>query len=210
MDGSRFDDLTKTLATAPSRRTMVKVTGGGVAAALLALVGADGADAARCRNPKSRCGSGRSQVCADTSSDVDHCGGCYNWCARDTCNAPVCSSGTCGTTPRNDTWTCTVDGELGACNSGTCVLDSGGGGGDNDAACVAGADYCLAEVGCAGEFSCSCATTLAGSAFCAAGNVQCFVCTSDTDCVAQYGSGATCLTIPCCSATGQTGCGTAC
>ena len=39
MDGTRFDDLTKTLANATSRRTFFKLLGGGVAGGALAAVG---------------------------------------------------------------------------------------------------------------------------------------------------------------------------
>ncbi len=39
MDGQRFDDLTRTLAAGTSRRRVLRVVGGGLAAALLGVLG---------------------------------------------------------------------------------------------------------------------------------------------------------------------------
>ncbi len=61
MDSQRFDDLSRTLATARSRRGALKTLAGGALGGLLGLVGVREA-AAACRAPKKPCEKGR-QCC---------------------------------------------------------------------------------------------------------------------------------------------------
>ena len=54
MDPTRFDHLTRALASGTSRRRLLQGLGGG----LLALVGIDRAAAAPCKKPDVKCGKG--------------------------------------------------------------------------------------------------------------------------------------------------------
>ena len=144
MDGSRFDDLTRKLGAARSRRTLLRTT----AAGLAALFGGRFASvdaASRCRsdgnacekngdccssncaatNRRGRrlcCGAG-SQICNDVctsaasfQSDPNNCGSCGHSCAGGTCTAGVCCLLTGAT--------CAFTGE-GECCVGACIQGVG-------------------------------------------------------------------------------------
>src|SRR4051794_30833106 len=112
MDGARFDVLTRSLASVPSRRRFLA----GLGAAALSLIGAHRGEAASCREPgaicrehanccSNFCGTkdswGRRRcacktptvVCNDEcvdptiafQSDVANCGSCGNQCQSDQC-----------------------------------------------------------------------------------------------------------------------------
>jgi hypothetical protein len=98
MDTQRFDEITRTLAAATSRRTALKLLGGGALASLGALLRPEGAGA--CRRFKSPCSSG-SQCCSGRCSAAGRCAcptgrkRCGDRCcpAGQTCCDPLC--GTC-------------------------------------------------------------------------------------------------------------------
>ena len=54
MDGHRFDDLTRSLATSATRRQTVRLMAGGAAAGLLAVLGA-GRATAKCKEDDPNC-----------------------------------------------------------------------------------------------------------------------------------------------------------
>lgn len=143
MDGSRFDQLARTMA---GRRTRRGFLGGlaGLAAGLVAIrdgdaacpPGAVAASGGRClckatgRAPiNGSCGAGPGQtlcngVAVDFSSDVNNCGSCGNVCPAatpGTCQgAPLCRAGICQPTlaavgtPCNDGTVCTANDVCGA------------------------------------------------------------------------------------------------
>ena len=127
MDGTRFDELTRALASGSSRRRVLGALAGGLAAAL------GGRRATLASNHKvgvcHREGNGSYhyiEVSRDAApahaahgdlvgvnllTDVNNCGGCGNVCGGDLCNTPVCQGGQCRTTAVvcDDSNACTTD-----------------------------------------------------------------------------------------------------
>ena len=100
MDGARFDDLTRALGAARSRRTALRALAGGLAAAVTGFARPGAAEAARCGREGEACGCcQRGLTCAG--------GAC---CPNDrVCGGARCPAGT-------------------ACQGGACVRAGGGGG----------------------------------------------------------------------------------
>jgi hypothetical protein len=87
-----FDNLSRALAAAPSRRRALAVIGGSVMAAGAALFSrATPADAITCPGGQIVCNG----HCVDTTTDPSHCGGCGTMCLP----GQVCISGVCANAP---------------------------------------------------------------------------------------------------------------
>lgn len=137
MESTRFDRITRTLASAPSRRTMLRgALGLAAVAAVPAIPAAACVDVdsnrdcqrdndccgkdSRCRNGRCQCKSGfracrdNGQVrCFDRRNDADHCGGCGKRCR----NGESCVQGSC--TYGGD-GNCTIHGFCGAGRPNCC------------------------------------------------------------------------------------------
>ena len=122
MDSSRFDDLTKALATSTSRRQALKAFGASVVGGILGLSGIDTALAHKpfCRGNGSKCNRG---------SDC-----CSGYCANNVCTCPpapacnsacpcpsdsTCLNGTCCPTSQACNGACCPSGTV--CVNGTCA-----------------------------------------------------------------------------------------
>src|SRR5438105_1546419 len=110
MEPSRFDELTKTLATATSRRQALKTIAATTLGGILGLGGIGTAFAKpKCHRPGLGC---------DTNSKC-----CSNLCCNGICCASgqVCQNGTCVTCTGNG-GTCSGDGDCcsGNCSKGIC------------------------------------------------------------------------------------------
>jgi hypothetical protein len=101
VDDDGFDDLSRRLSTAPSRRAVLKGLGGGALAALLAALGVEGAGATHfgCRHVGKRCArhgqccSGRCQgIPGRKTCRAHHTGTCT--LAQNICRTGI--GGTCG------------------------------------------------------------------------------------------------------------------
>ncbi len=98
MDPSRFDDLTKNLATTTSRRQALKAMAATVLGSVLGLAGI-GTAFANCKpngigcNIGSQCCSGAccKGTCTDLNNDVHNCGKCGHACG----SGQTCQNGTC-------------------------------------------------------------------------------------------------------------------
>ncbi len=97
MDGERFDNAVRVLATARSRRQAFKTLGGRPRGALAAVVGIRGAEATTAAAPRRTCpvgqaccGSGSSTYCTTETNSA--CGPTCTNCAT---NGKICSGGTC-------------------------------------------------------------------------------------------------------------------
>lgn len=114
MDEHRFDNLTRSLGRAGSRRSVLKVLASGMTGGLLALVGRQQSDAFICRQTGVLCGKDAqccSGLCDDTthrclcpSGTVDCEGTCQECCTADdcseqTCMTVACDSGSCAYSP---------------------------------------------------------------------------------------------------------------
>jgi len=100
MDGDRFDDLTRTLASGRSRRSMVRGIMGTAIGGLLAAVGIADVEAkpetrGPCKAPNTKCGMGKGAVCC-TSSEVCRDGAC---CTPE--DAATTCDGQCGMVTNN-------------------------------------------------------------------------------------------------------------
>ena len=87
MDPTRFDDLTKALASSTSRRQVLKTLAGTAAAGLLALSGIDQVFAKPCVKPGHHCKT------TDCCRSGNFTGGCCN--GRCCPSGQGCSNGTC-------------------------------------------------------------------------------------------------------------------
>ncbi|WP_217999903.1 hypothetical protein, partial [Smaragdicoccus niigatensis] len=90
MEDARFESFTRAIASAPvKRRTLINLAAVLFAGnASRALFGAPRAAANEfCTNGTTLCGD----ICVNTYTDPENCGGCGN-----TCNYGICNSGTCG------------------------------------------------------------------------------------------------------------------
>lgn len=151
MDGQRFDDLTKVLATT-SRRQVVKALAGGVASGLLALLSGQEAGAASCRGqpdftPCGECKHCRNGRCVAGFDGLNcrTCGTCQNGrCRGDDRRCGECQrcrghGRRCVPDPRQDLHPCgndchVCDGATGACTP----LDDGSACLDRDGTCCGG------------------------------------------------------------------------
>src|SRR5438094_879279 len=138
MDGKRFDDLTKMLASATDRRQFIRAVVGSVAGGAVALLGVTGAEARKCRPLDMNCRSNAdccsgfcpntTYKCACPAGTIPCKGVCIPVCtASDQCHvAGVCNpvTGQCtnpiapNNTPCNDNNLCT---QTDTCQNGTCV-----------------------------------------------------------------------------------------
>ncbi len=172
MEPSCFDDLTKALATATSRRQALKA----IAATVGGLLGLGGVGTAlaNCKpngigcNIGSQCCSGA--CCHGTCTNLgttSNCGSCGNTCGAN----QVCQNGTCVTPCTTSGGTCGGDTE---CCSGTCCQGT----------CCGSGQVCLSNG--------SCATPCSDQAVPCSGSCGQGVCLVDSSDVAIYcrGSGA--------------------
>ncbi len=133
MDGKKFDDLTQALASGASRRGVIRLLGGGLAAGMAASLGINRTAHAKgnsqcsalCNSifppgkERGQCISQGAQgqgPCADLCLGID--------CSSDDsdCTVGVCNGGTCSSSPINEGGTCTtVDSQAGTCSEGICV-----------------------------------------------------------------------------------------
>ncbi len=177
MEPSRFDDLTKALATSTSRRHALKTI---VATALGGLLGLGGIGTAlaNCKpngigcNIGSQCCSGG--CCHGTCTDLSttsNCGKCGHACS----SGQGCCGGTC--TDLNTTSNCGSCGHACAsgqiCQNGQCV----------SVTCTQ-ASTCSTLVSCPMNASCLCATTSEGTIACTGSSDMYYVCQTSTDCSA--------------------------
>lgn len=125
MDGQRFDNLSRKLASGVSRRAALKTVLGSTAAGLLAVGARDRAAAVLCRQPgvlcakdahccsgicdpdTNRCacpegGTLCGRQCVDTSTDPANCGGCGAVCPGIPNGQGTCAGGDCGVTCNDD------------------------------------------------------------------------------------------------------------
>ena len=117
LEPKRFDDLSKGLATATSRRTLVKGLGGGILGGALALAGLNRAGAKAdkvgiCHHTDSA-SSPIVQISVASNSVPEHlahgdtvlgtvadCSSCGDICtSENACFTPVCDGGSCGLAP---------------------------------------------------------------------------------------------------------------
>lgn len=157
MEPSRFDELTKALATSTSRRQAIKTIAATTLGGMLALSGIGPAFAkckgsgSKCHHAKQCCGTMSGccgGTCTDLSSDRNNCGSCGKVCPP----TQVCSGGQCGCPP----------GRTKLCN-GTCVISS------------------CASSGCPNGCTCT-QDEAAGNYYCANLSGGGSTCTSDCDC----------------------------
>jgi hypothetical protein len=174
MDGRRFDDLAKGLATTPSRRKVLKGLAGGIVAGMAALLGRSEADAQRIT--QAYCGN---QVC---DGDPSVC--------RDGCSCCVFGNGNTRCMPLDD---CLRRGGA-----------PGGGTSPNQGTCAAGANRCLDDSqACNNNGDCGCVPTVTGGTFCAYdGAFACAPCERDSDCELMGGPGAACVDASTCGGLG--------
>lgn len=214
MDDHRFDNLARSVsAAAASRRSALRLLGGGALGGLLALLGLADAEAGkkkrrkrpnrraqrRCPAGTLRCGGG---ACVALQADPHNCGACGNACQVD----EVCSRGACKTA-------CDVG--LTVCRRGACAdlttdpLDCGrcGNACGNDAGdapkictggrCLVGQGNCPAALPspgityCNGNSGCFCADTTEGQVRCLGSLDGIGFCSTSAECEA-LGPGKVC------------------
>lgn len=144
LDDSRFDALTKSLATTIGRRNLLKGAVGLGAAATTARVHSQAVDAARRPTPTPKPSTptcpglqtrqnGQCTCPANTTNCGPDCcpagaqccnnACCYGICYDDgSCCAPICTAGTCGPDSCGGTCPCTPDK---VCSGGSCVCPAG-------------------------------------------------------------------------------------
>lgn len=202
MDGSRFDQLTRSLAGS-SRRSLLSAALGGA----LAAVGlADAADAARKRRAGEVCrknGDCASNVCGPKDSHGRRRCSCLtaNDCtAPGQCQVAACTNGVCGGAEPTNSITCTLaGGGTGYCVGGSCVDVAGS---------CKGFGTCTPADGCGGG-TCgggvsTCYGTAEGLPACVDTSGSCSpTCTTSADCAA----GTVCITTTCCGSVCDPLCG---
>lgn len=165
MDASRFDTLTRSLAT--SRRATRKTFLGAAIGALLAgHTGQDAAAAckkvgrncdkdkdcctgAECKGGECKCKSGRDECggkCYDFANDENRCGGCATPCTV----GETCCSGVCVNLEGGDRANCGACGTVcdanEACLSGLCIVCAGSGVHCEDSCCTPPTRQCCDNV----------------------------------------------------------------
>ena len=149
MEPSKFDELTKALATATSRRQALKAIAATTLGSILGLAGIGTAFA----------------KCHDVGHNCEENSTC---CSQNCCIAAGQREGVCCGTGQT-------------CQNGTCT------GCANPAS-----DLCNAGPGSCGANGCECVQSVEGGSYCAS-QILCGSCTSNSDCVGQFGSGSICV-----------------
>jgi hypothetical protein len=166
MNSKTFDNLTRTLAAAASRRTAALA----VAGAALGLVAAQLPEAQAGKKRKQRRNRNKNKNKALTFNAF----GCVDVgkpCRGKDAN---CCSGICqGKKPNK-----------GEKDKSRCVAHNVGG-------CQSGQDFCLGELVACGDAG-FCSTTTGNGAFCG-GDGTCTDCKNDSECAAEVGPGAACV-----------------
>lgn len=220
MESSIFDDVTKALATAPTRREALRQIGGILGGAALAglFPGLALADFKTCPSfCTATFGAGTTAAKQCITDASHHTGLCYS-CGP---ASPGGSKTIC--CPKNANGTCTSYSSATCCTSGqqcvggTCVTPT-----TTTTAppttttttttaappmCSSGGDGCNPGATCAppvGQAACLCFTDINGSFVCAHGPTFCQSCASDADC----GAGGVCVPAVCCGE--KTACVTRC
>jgi hypothetical protein len=197
-----FDELSKALAGAMSRREALRRLGAGLVGAFLASLGLGGAGvqaAPPCPSGQIRC----NDVCVDTKTDTQNCGHCGVVCPT----GMQCINGKCGqgggpcqagqtrckgrcVDLRSDVNNCgacgVVCGTGRVCSAGSCQAST----------CSDPHDCPESPTmfGCGGNPSCACAQMVDGTSRCTLCRGFCTDCTRDTDCPAGY----VCAVVPWC------------
>jgi hypothetical protein len=94
MDGSRFDSLTRAVATRQSRRAVIVALGGATLSGAIAFLGRGGDAAARCRAGGEICAT-NGECCSNTCLSTDRTGRRVCACEKGTttCGSTCCSAG---------------------------------------------------------------------------------------------------------------------
>jgi len=207
MDGSRFDELTRTLATPTSRRRTLRLLAGGALAAVTAAlgVGEAGATHTGCRHHGKSCARNK-QCCSGrcAGSGVCKCPGGTTRCGTTACCAAgeSCQNGTCVAACVGD---CTGKdcGDNGCgVSCGECTAPATCGGGGTPGICGGGgctATSCTGGRVCQPDGSCACPPDkqhVAPQQFC---DDTCRECCTDNDCggfngmVCDHSQGSICV-----------------
>jgi hypothetical protein len=222
MDGSRFDNLTKTLAAGVSRRGVVRGALGGLAGAALAALGRKSAEAQPKGGPANECKVGCSgfnrqakvaceRACRECGGDIDRV--CADFGPFGPTAFVCCPPGTfCageGVCCEEGTEPCfQPDGSVTCCPAGTfCDFETGACTPD----CTAEHNFCTGTPGrCGDDPDCICSNTSVGIVCHHLSCAACADCASDAECRDQ-GFGAASVCIPsddCCG--GGSSCLTPC
>ena len=201
MEPTKFDDLTKALATSTSRRQALKTI---AATTLGSILGLSGIGTAFGKNKT--CAQWCAAVFGDNTpaakqctSDAAHGTGLCQTCGSATPTSSICctrnASGFCSS--YSPTLPCACPSGQ-TCQNGTCSVCA------NPAS-----EICNAVPGSCGVSGCFCVKSVEGGVYCAddyvcGGGVSC---AADSDCVAQFGSDYICMNEGSC---GCTGTGTTC
>ena len=123
MDAQRFDNLSRSLAAAVSRRHTLRLLAGGALGALVGVRAVEDSAAATCQAKDARCGTGFGRCCGNLacctgtngsrhcrrlSTDPENCGQCGLQC-----ESGSCVHGACGCDPFANTCPTSVDGQCG-------------------------------------------------------------------------------------------------
>jgi len=195
MESSRFDELTKSLATATSRRQALKTLAVTTFGGILALSGLGNAFAKTCPPGKKLCAG----KCVDTKTDPHNCGVCGTVCKSGLCvnglccppGAIKCGNSCCSFTCQNGKCVppCTANGGKCSGNSDCCSGNC-----SNGVCCGSGkvglcngscATPCTSSADCPGCVS-GCQTDVSGAHYCAGQAVT--DCGTGNDCNCPTGS----------------------
>lgn len=162
MDVQRFDRLTRQLALAAPRRSVLGLFGGSLLGGLLTeRLGEEAAARKRKKRKKKKCRGGTQTCgkrCFDLRTDAEHCGGCTTVCGA----TEVCVAGQCTCPPGQETCggeCCPPD----SCIDGRCSCPAG------QVACggeCCATERCIDEACCPANRACG-AACCAGGEFCA-------------------------------------------
>jgi hypothetical protein len=194
VDQKRFDAVTRTLTSLPSRRDVLR----GIAAVGIGVSGlrtSDAAEAKKKSKHKKRKGKKKKKT---TPQPVVNQFGCLDVGQPCKGDSTLCCSGVCeGKKPKK-----------GEKDERTCAAHNAG-------FCTAEVDSCTVGGNTSCRPNCFCTQTTGHAGFCgrfsSIGTPDCRVCTRDTDCQAEFGLGAACIVLggacaEICPTTGQTAC----